>query len=406
MQYSDFDWYQRQRDAIAQGCLTNSKHPRSHVLGVYPTHIVKADDCVVECTNGKKYIDYICGLGVNLVGYQNDRVKAAAKNAIDHGTSHSLSTVYEVETAEQLKQIFYFVDKFKFLKSGSEACSAAVKIARAYTGRERVISLAYHGWHDDFISLTKPALGVPKRTWMQAYEEGILDVDLKDTAAIIVEPVIDEWDTKRLEWLQRLRMVCDHFGVVLIFDEVITGYRFSGHSVTKASSVIPDLIILGKAMANGLPLAAVGGKAKIMDCDYFVSSTYAGDIVSLAAARAVCQVLTTNPRYRIENLWEAGERFIERFNEYSEITGVRLRAYPTRGTFVGDSLAVALFRQEAAKAGYLLHTTWFYNFPLMKYDDQFFDFLHVYSEKYRRGEAKLEGAMPYSPFAQKVREGA
>lgn len=127
-----WEYWVRAQECIAQGALTNSKNPHSLVYGVYPTHLIRGNGAYVYDTRGERYVDYMCALGCNLFGYAFppvvDSVCAAAKN----GFSHSLPTVYEVLAAESLKEVFTFVDKWKFLKSGSDACSAAIKIARAY----------------------------------------------------------------------------------------------------------------------------------------------------------------------------------------------------------------------------------------------------------------------------------
>lgn len=406
MQFSDSDQYyhwKRAQDCIAQGALTNSKHPDRHVFGVYPTHISHGNGAFLYDHRGNKFVDYICGLGVNLFGYAFPRHLEAVSRAMRSGFSHSLPTHFEIEAAEALKEMFYFVDKWKFLKTGSEACNAAIRIARAHTNRNLILSEGYHGWGDDFLSLSPPANGVPIR-------EGILrlgssgDVDLDNVGGVIIEPVVDLLDDDRIRWLNKLREKCTKAGALLIFDEVITGFRFKNHCVAQASGVIPDLFIIGKASAQGMPLAAVGGKREVMDGDYFVSSTYAGEILSLAAVKATVETLTKVSEFKIDRLWEAGERFVEKFNKVAEGC-VELRAYPTRGTFVGEDLNKALLFQEACKAGILLGPSWFYSFANMAYDDFFFTFLSDFMRRFRLGELTLAGKMPTSPFSQRLRDG-
>ncbi len=404
MQFSDsekWEYWIRAQDCIAQGALTNSKHPQSHVFGVYPTHATKGNGAYLYDTLGNRYVDYICGLGVNLFGYNFPPITEAVAKAAALGFSHSLPTVYEVLAAEALKEIFVFVDKWKFLKSGTEACNAAIKIARANTGRDLVLSDHYHGWGDDFISLTEPGTGVPRREFIRKLNSSGGDLSL--CAAIIIEPVIDEWNDERIRYLHDLRERCTRSGTLLIFDEIITGLRFKGGSVSAASGVTPDLIIIGKTMAQGMPLAAVGGKKAVMDGDYFVSTTYAGEICSLSACLATLQTIQKNPYYRIDRLWEYGERFIAKFNKIAA-PHVSLRAYPTRGVFVAEPLAKALLFQEAAKAGILLCNSWFYNFALIEQDDFFFNFLSDFKRRMDLGDIVLEGEMPKSPFAQRMRD--
>lgn len=403
MRSSDFntEWWVRAQDSIAQGALTNSKHPDSHVFGVYPTHIKSAMGAHVLDTDGKSYVDYICGLGSNLFGYSHPSLVEQLTAHMCSGYSHSLPTIQEVLTAESLKSMFYFVDKWKFLKSGSEACSAAIKMARAYTGRNKILSEGYHGWHDEFVSLTSPANGVHTCSDIEKYYDS---VDLSEIACVIIEPIITNASPERIAWLQDLRNRCSKAGCLLIFDEVITGFRYHKNSVALSTNIYPDLIILGKAMANGLSLAAVGGKKAIMDGDYFVSSTYAGEVLSLVSCQWTVDMLLNKHQYKIDRLWEQGANFITRFNEMAP-GGLKLDGYPTRGVFTGDPLTKALFFQEALKAGFLFGPSWFYSFANCSFDYNFFTFFKDFTDRMRLGIVKLQGAMPKSPFAQRVRDG-
>lgn len=399
----DFSLYQRAQDCIAQGALTNSKHPENHVLGVYPTHLGKkpGSGAYLYTDSGDQYVDYICGLGANLLGYGNSQICEAIRPFLQYGGSHSLPTIFEVEAAEALKSMFVFVDLVKFLKTGTEACMAAIKIARAYTGRKIILSEHYHGWSDEFVSLTPPAKGVHTCSEIFALSAS---VDPRSVAAIIIEPVVTDGSDKRVNELAELRKFCDKNGILLIYDEVITGFRYNKFSVALSTNILPDIIIFGKAIANGLPLSAVCGKRAVMNCEYFVSSTYAGEIYSLIACKEVIRLLKVGYHYDMEKLWEAGAQFISRFNKIMS-PRITLEGYPTRGVFVGSDLDVALLRQEAAKAKILLHKTWFYNFPLMRDDYLFFTFLDEFARNLSGNKIKLEGQMPKAPFAQRVRNG-
>jgi glutamate-1-semialdehyde 2,1-aminomutase len=398
----DFSLWKRAQECIGQGALTNSKHPENHVLGVFPSHLNHKPGSGAYVYSGTtQYVDYICGLGTNLLGYGNGYITEAVRPFLQYGSSHSLPTIFEIEAAEALKTMFYFTDRWKFLKSGSQACTAAIKMARAYTGRKIVLSEGYHGHEDEFVSLTSPATGCHTCTEIFPLEQ---KVDPSSVAAIIVEPIITDNALSRIEQLKELRAYCDLHSIVLIFDEVISGFRYDKYCVSLAYNILPDLLIIGKAIANGFPLAAVGGKAKIMDGNYFVSSTYAGEILSLIACKTTVNLLLNSHQYKMETLWESGQIFITKFNQIMEGI-IKLAGYPTRGVFEGSDLDVALLRQEACKSGILLHKTWFYNFPLMREDFLFFTFLSEFSKKLRMGHIKLEGQMPKAPFSQKVRDG-
>lgn len=394
----------RSQESIAQGCLTNSKHPNSFVRGVYPTHVQGGAGCYLFGCDNRRYTDYICGLGSNLFGYGNNLILERATRAASLGVNHSLPTLFEVETAETLKQIFFWVDRFKFLKTGGEACMAAIRMARAHTGRLRVLSDGYHGFSDEFVSLTPPATGVHRCLDIEKLDLSLTQ-DFKDVAAVIVEPVITDWSTERQVWLQNLKNKCKASGTLLIFDEVITGFRFRNHSVARHFNIIPDLIVLGKALGGGFPLAAVGGKSEVMDGDYFVSSTYAGDIVSLAACKAATLLLLKNSKYDIEKLADEGDAFIKRFNE-TVGKWVKIEGYSTRGVLAGSDLNVALFMQEAARAQFLFGKSWFYNYDLVKENYMFFSFLESFAKSMALGQVKLIGEMPKSPFSERVRSGS
>lgn len=391
-------WKNRAELSIGQGALTNSKRPSTFVEGVYPTHASGGRGCYLY--SGKKsYVDYIGALGTNLIGYGHAVIAEAVAKRIREGATLSLSSEIEVELAECLKALVPWTELWKFTKSGTEACSAAVKIARAYTGRDLVLSDGYHGWSDDFISLTLPALGVPKRDWVSS-----VDLDLLGrAAAVIIEPVQLDYSRERKEYLLNLKEACKKAGCLLIFDEIITGLRFPGYSVSKYFGVDPDLILLGKALGAGLPLSAVGGRKEVMNCgEYFISGTFYGETVSMAASLALIDLLKRDTnRYSMDELWRQGALFLERFNELHE--GLKIVGYPSRGAFQGDQMVKALFWQEACKAGILFGPSWFFNFPLAAETESVIPVCKDIFTKIKLGQVRLEGNMPLVPFAQKVR---
>lgn len=399
--YTDFDWswYRRAHEAIAQGALTNSKRTECLVKGVYPTHISHGLGCYLRDTNGKHYVDFICGLGTNIIGYGDPQVAAAISTAAQFGVSPSLPSALEVEVAEKIKELLPFVDRVKFLKSGSEACTAAIRIARAATKRKTVLTEGYHGWHDEFVSLAPPALGVAGKHEIAKLDS--LDAINDTVAAVIVEPIMTDTSRDRIKWLQELRERCTESGTVLIFDEVITGFRFPRYSVSNFYGISPDLICLGKAIANGMPLAVVAGKAALMDCgEYFVSSTYAGEMLSLAAAKKTMTLLQT--KYDISLLWDKGSAFIKKINEL--LPGkLWIEGYPTRGVFRGDDVTKALFWQEACRAGILFGPSFFFNFAHVDVMDTVLNSCSDIAMRIKTGSVKLVGEMPSSPFAQRMR---
>jgi len=395
------NWKHRADNCISQGALTNSKHPDMLISGVYPSHIKHGHDVYLYDEKDAKYLDYICGLGTNFLGYGNDHINRHIMKYMYGGFSHSLPTTTEVETAEKLKEIFVFVDRWKFLKSGSEACSAALKYARAATGRTKVVSHGYHGYHDQFVSLTLPHKGVPDDPNIIQYIS--LDSIDSNTAAVIIEPVITRTDKDWIQWLKDLRKKCDDTGALLIFDEVITSFRFDKYSVSNSFGIIPDMIVIGKAMANGLPLAAVGAKADIMDDkQVFVSTTFAGEVLSLASCYKVCELVQKNSDYKIHFLWEKGQEFIDKFNA---IGGpVTIEGYPTRGVFKGSDVNIANFMAEMAKSKILFCKSWFFTFGHIKEMDSTLQICKGVLNKIKDG-FEFKHQMPQSPFSMGVRNG-
>lgn len=405
---TDFAMHRRAQDAILHGYLTNSKRPETFVKGAMPTHVKRGQGCWLWDLENRRYLDFICGLGTNLLGYAQTQVNGAIQEQMALGATHSLATPLEVEVAEQLKACFPFTGAWRFLKSGSDACSAAVKIARAATGRLRVASVGYHGHDDPFVSLTPPALGVPKKDGLEIelFDERTMNVG-SDLAAVIVEPVVTDASDERRRWLQRLREECTRQGVLLIFDEVITGFRWPKFGVSTAWGITPDIICLGKAIANGMPLAAVGVTPQVKlktPPETFISSTYAGETLSLASAKKTLELLLSK-KFDIDWLWKRGQEFLDWFNSlYPE--KIWIAGYPTRGAFTGDPLVKALFMQEASKAGMLFGPSPFLSFPAAEELPNVKGAIRAIVDKIARGEVQLEGEMPAAPFAAKVREGA
>jgi len=392
-------WLDRLNGNIAQGGLTNSKWPESFIRGLYPPVISHGNGCHIYDTNHKKYIDFVCGLGANFFGYGNEIISREVMKHIFNGANHSFPTIHEIECAEMLKTFYPWVDRVKWTKTGSDACTAAIKLARAATGRDLILSEAYHGQGDDFISLTPPAKGIPKRDFIKALKDHEID---STVAAVIIEPVITEYSSERIEYLKKLQNDCKKAGALLIFDEVITCLRFASHSVAGKFGIIPDLMTVGKAIGGGLSLAGVCGKKEIMDDkQVFISSTYAGETWPLIAGRVGMELLRKKSEYSIETLWRHGQSFMDKFNAFG---GVQMAGYPTRGTFVGSAEERALFCQEMAKTGVLFHpATWFFNFKHVEIMDDVLMCVQIVKEQIKAGKCKLAYELPSTPFAAKAR---
>lgn len=394
-------WKSRADASIAHGALTNSKRTASFVEGAYPTHGERAHG-VRFVADGREYLDFGCANGSNLLGYGHPEIGKAIARAYSDGSLLTIGSVVEVQAAEMLMAHIPFIRRLRFLKTGTEACLAAITMARAATGRLKVLSSGYHGWSPEFTSLSAPGHGCPPG-YVRKLPDRLADIEnWNELAAVIVEPVHLDFSQERKEWLIALSHRCREHGVVLIFDEVITGFRVPKLCIASHWGIYPDLICLGKAIGGGLPLAVVGGRADVMECvnEYFVSSTFAGETCALAAMMAVLKLLQ-NDLTSIDRLWALGQRWQEKFNELSGGI-VSLEGYPTRGYFA-PSLPRDIFMQDCALAGIVFSPSLFLAFP---HEDEWsaFSTLEAVLWKIKTGRAPMIFQRPRSAFAQKVRD--
>ena len=328
-------------------------------------------------------------LGANLLGYRHPKVTEAVTRAIAlGGPSFSLPHTLEVEVAELIQQMIPAAERVRFLKTGSEATAAAVRIARAYTGDHWVCSDGYHGWHDEFTSLTAPALGVPLSDHITTMSFTF------DKMMAIIEPVRldvgDEWRAKVTEWTKRSK--------VMIFDEIVTAFRMPKFSVARWWGLEPEIICLGKGIANGYPLSVVAGKEEVMNCgEYFISSTFSGEIMSLAAAKATLEYLQQKDP---KDLWFYANRFQDKVNEILKPLSIQLDGYGTRAMFPVGEENGALFMQEAMDQGILIGKAWFYSYAHLEgmHEDSVLNILGDVAQKVAAGKVKLRGERPVETF--------
>lgn len=405
----DFSWDARARAAIAQGALTNSKRPECLVRGVYPSHLARGLGCYVWDAWGNSYIDFICGLGTNLFGYGHPRVTEAAMNAAREGVTLSLSTTLEVELAERLKEFFPWCDRFRFFKTGSEACLAAARIMRAANGygRKLLLSDGYHGNGEEFVSLSKPAVGCLNRCYIEKLADAAAGnrFDLKlGISNLILEPVITDASDDRQSELRDTVDRARAEGALVAFDEVVTFLRFpDSGSVSKSWGIRPDLIIGSKALGNGFPISFVGGSQDVMECgEWFFSGTYFGDRAAIAAALAVLGEFRAHSG--LASFFTASRCFTDQFNAIWP-DGVKIEGYGTRGRMVGDEMTRALFFQEACLAGILFGPSVFVSIPHVEHLDRVLNICGDILCRIRRGEVRLLGEMPRSPFSERMRHG-
>ena len=288
-------WRTRAMRVLPTGASTGSK--RFEALygadaGDEPTHFVSSVGCVLTDTEGFGVIDCTMALGAVALGYAEPRVTQAVVAAVTEGNVSALSSWREVALAERLCSMVPCAERAQFFKTGAEAVSAAVRIARTYTNREQVIAAGYFGWHD----WSGDAAGIPASTRALTTRVAFDDIVALDAAAsaagttlaaIVIEPVVERAPSE--QWLARAREICTAQGAVLVFDELKTGFRVAPAGWQEITKVVPDLAVYGKAMANGFPLAALVGREAVMDATRatWISSTLASESSALAAALAV-----------------------------------------------------------------------------------------------------------------------
>ncbi len=281
---------------------TGSKRPEVMYGAVHPLEVplrmTAASGCHVTGEDGREYVDFIMALGAVALGYGHPDVVAAVQRAAAEGMVGPLAPVLEEKVAAHIARLMPWAGQVRFLKTGAEAVAAALRIARTHTGRSRVLGCGYHGWLDGTQGAGTP--GVPDATagLFSAIPFNDPDVAVQRIrqegdalAAVIVEPVIEA--APSLEWLAALRLETRRVGAVLIFDEIKTIGRVALGGAAARWGGDPDLVVMGKAIANGMPLAAVGGRPDIMAAATrtWISSTLATEFVSLAAAETTLEVL-------------------------------------------------------------------------------------------------------------------
>lgn len=287
---NEHELWQNALRLMPRGTQTMSKCPDQFVDGVYPKFIERAKGSRVYDINGDAYLDFMCALGPVILGYNHERTNAAIKHQLEKGIIFSLPTVLEQTLAQLICDVVPSAEQVRFGKNGTDADLAAVRIARASTGREHIAKCGYHGW-GDWHAITLRPYGVPSCLKDVVHEFQYNDLSSLESvlkshpvAGVILEP--QALTPPDPGFLEGCRSLCDTYGALLIFDEVVTGFRWALGGAQEKFGVSPDLTCLGKAIANGMPLSAIAGKSQYMkelDTAFF-SMTFGGECLSLAAA--------------------------------------------------------------------------------------------------------------------------
>lgn len=306
--------YREAKKFLPNQTQTLSKGPGQFVPGQMPLFSKKAKGCYIWDVDGNRYIDFIGGRWPIILGYAHPITDNAIKKQLRDGITFSQPHPLELEVAKLLTEVIPSAEMVRFAKNGSDATGGAVRIARAYTGREIILYCGYHGSQDWYIVTTGRSAGVPKvlRRLIHGFEYNNINSLEKlfkrfkgKVAAVIMEPMYDK--VPEANFLEQVKKLAHKNGALLIFDEVITGFRWSLGGAQKYFGVTPDLSTFGKAIANGMPISCVVGKKEIMEKteNVFLSMTYGGECLSLAAAKAVITAMRDNPGI-LEHVWRMG----------------------------------------------------------------------------------------------------
>ena len=371
-------WAERAAAVLPTGASTGSKRAEVLYGDVHddlPTHFVAARGARLTDVSGIEYLDCTMALGAVALGYAEPRVTQAVVEAATQGNVCGLSSWREVELAERLCALIPCAERVQVFKTGAEATSAALRVARVHTGRDRVIACGYFGWHD----WSSQGRGIPTGvrgdvSWIPFDDIAALESAVATAgsalAAVIIEPVVEREPS--VEWLARARALCTGSGAALIFDEIKTGFRVAPAGYQDVSGVTPDLATFGKAMANGYPLAALVGLSPLMDTlrDTWVSSTLASEATAVAAALAV---LDWHDEADIcATLAETGREMraaVDRAIEASGVSGVTTEGTDTMWRLTWDDPTDEnLFVGNAMRSG-VLFKRGAYNFPAIAHDE-------------------------------------
>jgi len=327
--------------SLVPGGVLGARKPADFIEGEYPIFVESGRGGRVIDVDGNEYIDFLCGYGPIILGYREEEVDEAVIRQIrDKGFCFTLTQRFQNELAKKLSQLVPCSEMSIFLKTGSDATTASIRIARAFTNRIKVMRCGYHGWHDWCVEMKG---GVPEKFYEDVFEfrynrldqlEDLMAKHGDQTAAIIMTPFGHPLHSKMEEpkpgFLEGVREIATRYGAILVFDEVRTGFRLALGGAQAYYGVTPDLVVLGKGMANGYAISVVTGKREVMMASaqkLFISSTFFPNSDGFVAALKTIEILE---RDRVlDHIWEKGARFfnkiqecLDRYDVGAELSGV------------------------------------------------------------------------------------
>jgi glutamate-1-semialdehyde aminotransferase len=359
--------YDRALGLIPSVTQTLAKGPSQWVKGIAPKYLVKGKGSHVWDADGNEYIDYMMGVGPLSLGYSYPKVDEAIKKQLEDGITFSMMHPLEVEVAELISKIIPNAEAVRYSKTGADATSAAVRLARAYTGKNKILCCGYHGWHDWYISVTARNNGIPEAVQANSFTFNYNDINsLKnsiddDVAAVILEPVV--FHEPKDNFLHKISELCKEKNVILIFDEMWTGFRMALGGAQEYFGIKADVATFSKAVANGMPVSILTGRREIMklaDEDIFFYTTFGGEALSLAATKATIEELKEKNVPKFLDI--QGARLKNGYNtiaqklgiDFTKAIGYNWRSMATFDEKAGDPLLQkSLMQQEMIKRGVL-----------------------------------------------------
>ena len=345
---------------------TLAKGPGQYTKGASPKYVKRAKGSHIWDVDGNEYLDYQMGIGPISLGYAYERVDNAIRAQLEDGITFSMMHELEVQLAELIHEIIPNAESIRISKTGADVCSAAVRVARAFTGRAQVLCCGYHGWHDWYIGTTSRAAGIPQeiRDLTATFEynnlESFKELLTADVACVILEPFI--FDAPKEGFLHEVARLCKENGTLLIFDEMWTGFRIAVGGAQEFFGITPDLAVYSKAFANGMPIALLTGRKDVMQLfeqEVFFFTTFGGEALSMAAAMAtIAEMREQNVPARLA---EQGQKILDGYNQlaadlglsqYTKCYGYPCRSIVTFDPSAGNPLEVKAFvQQELFKRG-------------------------------------------------------
>jgi len=333
---------------LVPGGVLGARKPTDFIEGEYPIFFDSGKGCHLVDVDGNEFIDFLCGYGPIILGYREPELDDAVYRQIsEKGFCFTLTQRYQNILARKLTELVPSAELSIFLKTGSDATTASIRIARAHTNKIKIMRCGYHGWHDWCVEMKG---GIPKKLYEDVYEfpynsiehlEELMLIHGDETAAIILTPFghpnHEKMQTPKPGFLEGVRKIADRHGAVLVYDEIRTGFRLSMGGAQELYGVVPDLTVLGKAMANGYPISVVTGKKDVMMTaaqKLFISSTFFPNSDGFVAALKTIEILERD--HVLDNIWEKGNRFIasirkliDQYDVGAELTGVGPMFYIT-----------------------------------------------------------------------------